>query len=65
MECVILAGQGKSDSVIGQFLGLRKNTVTNYLTAARQRFGVAARQQLLIAALFEGAIGFPDVLTRQ
>ena len=65
IECVILAGHGKSDSVIGQLLGLSKNTVTNYLTAARQRFGVATRQQLLIAALFEGLIGFPDVVMRQ
>lgn len=65
IECVILAGHGKSDSVIGQLLGLSKNTVTNYLTAARQRFDVATRQQLLIAALYEGIIGFPDVLLRQ
>ncbi len=65
IDCLVLAGHGKSDSVIGQLLGLTKNTVTNYLTAARRRFGVATRQQLLIAALFEGVIGFPDIVARQ
>lgn len=65
IQCLILAGHGKSDSVIGQLLGLSKHSVTNYLTAARQRFGVATREQLLIAALFDGIIGFPDVMIRQ
>lgn len=65
IDCLILAAHGKSDSVIGQLLGLSKNTVTNYMTAARHRFGVATREQLIVAALFDGVIGFPDIISRQ
>tara|TARA_R110000782_G_scaffold268047_4_gene364066 strand:- start:7427 stop:8026 length:600 start_codon:yes stop_codon:yes gene_type:complete len=35
LECIALAGQGKSDGVIAQLLNLSENSVTNYLTAAR------------------------------
>lgn len=63
-DCVVLAGQGKSDSVIAQLLGLSENTVTNYLAAARDRYGVATRTQLVTAALADGEIGFSEVDTR-
>lgn len=63
-DCVVLAGQGKSDSVIAQLLGLSENTVTNYLAAARDRYGVASRTQLVTAALADGEIGFSEVDTR-
>lgn len=65
LECIVLAGQGKSDSVIAQLLDLSENSVTNYLTAARQRYGVATRTQLVTCALFDGHIGFFDVIPRQ
>lgn len=65
LDCLVLAGQGKSDGVIAQLLGLSRNTVVRYLEAARTRYGVATRQQLVVAALFDGHIGFPDVITRQ
>jgi LuxR family transcriptional regulator, quorum-sensing system regulator CciR len=58
LECIILAGQGKSDGVIAQLLNLSENSVTNYLTAARQRYGVATRTQLVTCALLDGHIGF-------
>jgi LuxR family transcriptional regulator, quorum-sensing system regulator CciR len=64
-ECVVLAGQGKSDGVIAQLLGLSEDTVTNYLTAARARCGVATRTQLVTCALFDGEIGFNEILNRQ
>lgn len=63
-DCVVLAGQGKSDNVIAQLLGLSENTVTNYLAAARDRYGVATRTQLVTAALADGEIGFSEVETR-
>jgi len=63
-ECVILAGQGKSDGVIAQLLDLSENTVANYLAAARERYGVASRVQLVTCALFDGEIGFGELLTR-
>lgn len=60
-ECLILAGQGKSDGVIAQLLGLSENTVTNYLAAARARYGVATRVQLTACALFDGEISFIEL----
>lgn len=63
-DCVVLAGQGKSDSVIAQLLGLSENTVTNYLAAARERYDVATRTQLVTCALADGEIGFSEVDTR-
>ena len=56
-DCIILAGQGKADNVIAQLLGLSENTVTNYLGAARERYGVASRVQLVTCALYDGEIG--------
>lgn len=63
-ECIILAGQGKSDNVIAQLLGLSENTVTNYLAAARERYCVASRIQLAICALYDGEIGFTEMIHR-
>ncbi|WP_375402997.1 LuxR family transcriptional regulator [uncultured Sphingomonas sp.] len=63
-ECIILAGQGKADNVIAQLLGLSENTVTNYLAAARERYGVASRVQLVICALYDGEIGFTELIAR-
>lgn len=60
-ECLILAGQGKSDGVIAQLLGLSENTVANYLAAARARYGVATRVQLVACALFDGEISFVEL----
>lgn len=63
-ECVVLAGQGKSDWVIGQLLGIKKDTVTKYLVAARDRYGVATRMQITAAALYFGEISFLEIVPR-
>lgn len=60
-ECVALMAHGKSDWEIGQILGLKEDTVTKYLNAARARYGVARRTQLLLFALRFGEIGFADL----
>lgn len=60
-ECVVLAGRGKSDWVIGQLLGLKKDTVTKYLVAARDRYEVATRTQIVTAALYYGEISFLEI----
>lgn len=64
-ECIILAGQGKADNVIAQLLGLSENTITNYLAAARERYGVASRVQLVTCALYDGEIGFTELIARR
>lgn len=61
-ECVLLAARGKSDSVIGQLLGLSPKTVSNYLENAKSRFGVATRSQLVVSALYTSEISFHDVV---
>jgi LuxR family transcriptional regulator, quorum-sensing system regulator CciR len=61
-ECIILSARGKSDSVIGQLLGLSPKTVNAYVEEAKRRFGVATRCQLIVRALYSSEITFLDVL---
>jgi LuxR family quorum-sensing system transcriptional regulator CciR len=55
---------GHSDRSIASRLGLSEDTVTKYLNAARKRYGLARRTQLVAAALFDGEIGFDEILGR-
>jgi LuxR family transcriptional regulator, quorum-sensing system regulator CciR len=60
-ECVVLVGNGKSDWEIATILGLREDTVTKYLNAARERYGVARRMQLVVAAIYDGQISLGEL----
>ena len=62
IECLLLVARGKSDTDIGQILGLSPRTVNSYIEAAKRRYCVATRQQLLILALFNRQITFSEVL---
>ena len=61
-ECIILSAKGKSDTVIGQLLGLSHKTVNAYMEEAKRRYGVATRSQLIVRALFASEITFLDVV---
>lgn len=61
-ECIILAARGKSDSVIAQLLELSPKTVNAYIEAAKKRYGVATRGQLIVRALYASDITFLDTL---
>ncbi len=61
-ECIILSARGKSDSVIGQLLGLSPKTVNAYVEEAKRRYGVATRAQLIVRALYGSEITFRDVV---
>ena len=61
-DCVVLAAQGKSDSVIGQLLGISRLTVHQHLEDAKQRYEVATRTQLVVRCLFDNQIVFGDIL---
>ena len=61
-ECIILCAQGKSDSVIGQLLGLSPKTVNAYVEEAKRRYGVATRGQLIVRALYASDITFLDIV---
>jgi LuxR family quorum-sensing system transcriptional regulator CciR len=62
IDCLLLAARGKSDTDIGQLLGLSPRTVNAYIEAAKRRYCVATRQQLMILALFNRQITFAEVL---
>lgn len=63
-ECLMWAARGKSDWEIAQILGVGHETVIQHLKQARERYGVGKRTLLAIHALFDGSIGFLEVLRR-
>jgi LuxR family transcriptional regulator, quorum-sensing system regulator CciR len=63
-ECVMWAARGKSDWEIAHILGISHDTVIEHLRHARERYGVGKRTLVAIHALFDGTIGFLDVLRR-
>jgi LuxR family quorum-sensing system transcriptional regulator CciR len=61
-DCLVQVARGKSDGVIAELLGLRPRTVNEYVEAAKRRYVVATRQQLVVKALFRSEISFSEVL---
>ncbi len=64
-ECVVLAGQGKSNTDIATILGLTPSTVKTYIEAACRSYGVANRTQLVLAAVLDGEVGIYEIAPRQ
>lgn len=63
-ECVMWAARGKSDWEIAKVLGVTEATVGEHLRHAYERYGVGKRTLVTVHALFDGTIGFLDVLRR-
>lgn len=63
-ECLTWAARGKSDWEIARILDVSHETVMRHLKQARERYGVGKRTLLTVHALFDGSIGFFDVLRR-
>jgi LuxR family quorum-sensing system transcriptional regulator CciR len=61
-DCVVLVAQGKSDWDIAQLLGIASDTVHQHIEAAKRRYGVASRTQLVVRALFDSQITFADII---
>lgn len=61
-DCVLFAAKGKSDSVIAQLLDIRPRTVNEHIEAAKRRYSVATRTQLIVRALFRSEICFSEVI---
>lgn len=61
-DCVLFAARGKSDSVIADLLNIRRRTVNEHIEAAKRRYSVATRTQLIVRALFRSEICFSEVL---
>lgn len=64
IECVMYVGRGKSDAQIADILGLSHNTVVEHLRHARERYNATARTVLPVRALYDGVLGFGDMLVR-
>lgn len=62
LDCLVLAARGKSNWVTGQLLGLSEGTVHKYIEAAKQRYGVSTRTELVVRALYDGHLSFVDVI---
>jgi LuxR family quorum-sensing system transcriptional regulator CciR len=61
-ECLLFVARGKSDSVIAQLLAIKPRTVNEHIEAAKRRYAVATRSQLLVRALFRSEICFSEVI---
>ena len=60
-ECLALVARGKSDSVIADILGIRPHTVTEHIEAARRRYGVVTRSQLIVRALLANDLTYSEI----
>jgi LuxR family transcriptional regulator, quorum-sensing system regulator CciR len=60
-ECLLWVARGKTASETALILGISTETVVQHLKMARERYEVHCRQSLILAALFDGLIGFGDV----
>ncbi len=65
LECILLAGEGKSNGVIAQILGISVATVKTHIENACRRYDVHNRTQLVIAAALDGEIGLHEISPRQ
>ncbi len=61
-ECLLFVARGKSDLIIAQLLNIKPRTVNEHIEAAKRRYSVATRSQLLVRALFRSEICFSEVL---
>lgn len=62
LDCIVLIGRGKSDWEIGRILGLKEDTVTEYIDNARRAYQVERRIQLLVRAVYDGHLELADLL---
>lgn len=62
LDCLLLAARGKSDTDIGQLLGISPATVNEHIEAAKRRYCVATRQQAIILALYNSQLTFAEIL---
>jgi len=62
LECVLLAGRGKSDKAVARELGISNQTVHQHLEDAKRKYDVTTRMQLVIRALFDSQVAFVDLV---
>lgn len=62
LDCVVLAGRGKSDKDVAQILGISDQTVHQHMETAKRKYEVATRMQLIVRALFDSQLAFADLV---
>lgn len=62
LDCVVLAGRGKSDRDVAQILGISDQTVHQHIEDAKRKYDVATRMQLIVRALFDNHLSFADLV---
>jgi LuxR family quorum-sensing system transcriptional regulator CciR len=62
LDCLVLAGQGKSDRDVAQILGISDQTVHQHMEDAKRKYEVATRMQLVVRALFDNHVAFADLV---
>jgi DNA-binding CsgD family transcriptional regulator len=60
-ECLLWVARGKTAAETAIILGITTETVVQHLKKARERYQVHCKQSLVVAALFDGLIGFADI----
>lgn len=63
-ECILWMARGKTAAETAIILGISLETVNQHLKMSRERYGVHCKQLLIIRAMFDGLIGFRDVIGR-
>lgn len=61
-ECLLWTARGKTAAETAIILGISGETVVQHLKMARERYEVHCRQSLIVSALFDGLIGFGDIV---
>lgn len=61
IDCLVLIARGKSDWEASRILGISETTVHQHVEAAKARYGVSTRMQLVVRALFDSTLAFSDI----
>ena len=61
-ECLLWVARGKTAAETAMILEISTETVIQHLKMARERYHVHCKQSLVVAALFDGLIGFADII---
>lgn len=61
-ECLLWVARGKTAAETAIILGIATETVIQHLKMARERYQVHCKQSLIVSALFDGLIGFSDII---
>jgi DNA-binding CsgD family transcriptional regulator len=61
-ECLLWVARGKTSAETAMILGIATETVIQHLKMARERYQVHCKQSLIVSALFDGLIGFSDII---